>query len=431
MFNTNTFLASTSFGVTFALIFTIVCVLIFVCAVVCLWWVDIKKRPLRELGIRIKKFFWSGFEKIYEFFHYNSTVKTVYSDKSMNYSGTEFLPIPTKAPTNQYTYEFVGWDKNGVDEKGNIVVRAIYLQKVTKCYVNVFDDDKTTLLHSAVVEYGAGVNLSDLHPTKPDSKEFSYEFVGWDKDINAFYKNENVCAVYNAIPKKFTYKFVDEDGETIISQGTAIYGTPIIAPKAPKKSFVDGAVCELAGWKNYSDGMLLTKDCIFVAEYVARPVGGAGTSSIIKTEGDKVKVVQETNLTPKEDSAHDEIKKSQILSTVNFDTVKQKETAVTEIKMNTAGGVIRKKQGMLVQRNTPMTDAEKFSEMNKLETPINEDKEVHQKIQLMTVKRTAGVKDENSKVIKVKPKPEQAPKEDELLKNMMINKIKIDKKDDN
>ena len=40
---------------------------------------------------------------------------------------------------------------------------------------------------------------------KPDTKEFSYEFIGWDKDIDAFYKHENVYAVYKAIPKKYTY----------------------------------------------------------------------------------------------------------------------------------------------------------------------------------------------------------------------------------
>ena len=428
MVNTSAYLAA-SFGVTFALVFTAICVLIFTAVVVCFWWVDIKKRPLKDLFLYIKKGLWSICEQVGELFTYNNTVKTVYSDKSLNYSGTEFLPIPTKAPTNQYTYEFVGWDKNGVDEKGNIVVRAIYLQKVIQCYINVFDDDKQTLLKSAVCEYGAGVNLSDLKPHKPESKEFSYEFVGWDKDTTAFYKNENVYAVYNAIPKKYTYQFVEEDGETIISQGTAIYGTPITCPTAPKKVSKSDGVYEFLGWRGYSDGMLLTKDSVFVAEYVAKPVGGVGSSSIIKTEGETIKVVPETKLTPSEDSEHEEIKKAQIMSAVSFDNSQEKETSVTEIKVGNAG-VIRKRQGMLVQRNRELTDAEKFSEMNKSETPINHDKDVHQKIQLMTVKRTTGAGGADSKVIAIKPKPEKAPEDDEILKNMMINKIKIDKKDD-
>lgn len=427
MVNTSAYLAA-SFGVTFAVVFTVICTLIFSAVVVCFWWVDVKKKPLKQLFAYIKKGLWTVCEKVGELFTYNNTVKTVYSDKSLNYSGTEFLPIPTKAPTNQYTYEFVGWDKNGVDEKGNIVVRAIYLQKVIQCYINVFDDDKTTLLKSAVCEYGAGVNLSDLHPTKPDSKEFSYEFVGWDKETTAFYKNENVYAVYNAIPKKYTYKFVEEDGETIISQGTAIYGTPITPPSAPNKISKGDGVYEFASWKGFSEGMLLTKDSVFVAEYVAKPVGGLGSSSIIKTDGEKIRVVPEIKLTPDEDSEHDEIQRAHIMNAMAFDNSEEEDTAsVAEIKVGNAG-VIRKKQGMLVQRNRELSDAEKFSEMNKSETPINHDKDIHQKIQLMTVKKTTGANDGSSNVIAIKPKPEKAPEDDEILKNMMINKIKIDKK---
>ena len=426
MIKTNAFLAGASFGIAFAIVFTIFCIIAFSIFMICFWWVDIKKRPLKELWIEVKKFVWSFFETIYDFFHSNTTVSTVYSDKSMNYSGTEFLPIPTKAPTNQYTYEFVGWDKNGVDENGNIVVKAIYLQKVMKCYINVFDDDKTTLLHSAVVEYGAGVNLSDIKPTKPESKEFSYEFVGWDKDTNAFYKNENVYAVYNAIPKKYTYKFVQEDGESIVSQGTAIYGTPIIAPKPPKKTSSSEEVYEFAGWKNYTDGMLLVKNEVFVAEYTTKPVGGQGTSSIIKTNGEQIQVVEESKLSAAEDSSQEEIKISRLASAIKFDTGAKQSKPIEQVKVGESG-VIRKQAGMLVQSNS----VEKFREIKSTDSQVNEDDEVHQKIQLMTIKKSKDVKDDGSNVIKIKPKKEEEPKEDEILKNMMINKIKIDKKDDN
>lgn len=423
MINTAPFMAA-SFGVTFAIIFTVIATLIFSVVVVCFWWVDIKKRPLKELWQLIKSKLWWVCEKVGSLFTYNAVVKTVYSDKALNYSGTEFLPIPTKAPTNQYTYEFVGWDKNGVDEKGNIVIRAIYLQKVIKCYINVYDDDRQTLLKSEVVEYGSGISLSDLKPHKPESKEFSYEFVGWDKDLSAFYGNENVYAVYNAIPKKYTYMFLEEDGETIVSQGIAIYGTPITAPMPPKKAASDDKMFVFAGWKGYTEGMVLTKDSEFVAMYSVRSVGGLGSSSIIKTEGEKVEVVPETKLTPKEDSEHEEIQKARIASAVSFDTTSEKSAPVTEIKVSGAG-VIRKKAGMVIESNT----TEKFKEINASSTSRNEDKEVHQKIQLMTIKKTKNAKKDETKVIVAKPKEEKAPEDDEILKNMMINKIKIDKKD--
>lgn len=427
MFNTKALLCS-NFGVTFAIVFTTVILVIFASVVVCLWWVDVKKKPLKELGNLIKMSFLNMVNKISDFFSANSTVKTVYSDKSLNFSGTEFLPIPTKAPTNQYTYEFVGWDKNGVDEKGNIVIRAIYLQKVIKCHVNVFDDDKQTLFRSEVVEYGAGINLSDLKPKKPETKEFSYEFVGWDKDTTAFYGNENVYAVYNAIPKKYVYTFFEEDGETIISQGTALYGTPIYAPADPKKVSVNpNEVYEFFGWKNYEDGMILTKDMEFVAVFKQKQMGGIGTSSIIKTEGNKVTVVQEDKLPENESSSATEIKKTRLLDAIRFDMKKEeKPEDVKEIKVGNTG-VIRKKQGMVIERNT---EKQKFEKINSSIAEHKPDEEVHQKIQLMTIKKSKDVADDNSKIKVVKPREEEGPKDEELLGNMMINKIKIDKKEE-
>ena len=432
MKNSAAFLAS-SFGLTFALVTTALIVLVFIAMLIVFWWVDTKKRPLRELGTEISHGIWRVFSKIGELFTYNSTVRTVYSDKSMNYSGTEFLPIPTKAPTNQYTYEFVGWDKNGVDEKGNIVVRAIYLQKVTKCYINIYEDDKSTLLKSMVVEYGAGINLDDVHPEKAETKEFSYEFVGWDKDISAFYQNENVYAVYKAIPKKYVYTFLDADNETIINQGTAIYGTPIVAPTPPKKDSSPDEVVEFAGWKGYEDGMILTKDVTFVASFERRSVGATGTSSIIKTEGEKIRVVSESKLSPKEDKTKQEELQAQSISSFNLDKDRGNgEHAVTEIKPRTSGILKGKRapgSSVVVEMNDK-SDAEKFSKMNSANAPKTTDKDVHQKIQLVNLKKTKDIQ-EKAEVIKSVPKNEEGIlDENELLNNMMFNKIKIEKKED-
>lgn len=428
MLQTHSFIASA--GLTaFSIVFSILTVLVLMFAILFIWWVDTKKRPLKEFWQIVGDkfvFFWNLISQVFRF---QDSVKTVYSDKTLNYSGTEFLPTPTKAPTNQYTYEFVGWDKNGVDENGNIVVRAIYLQKVTVCKINVFDSDKTTLLASFNVEYGLGVNLSDLKPQKPETKEFTYEFVGWDKDLNEFYKDENIYAVYNAIPKKYNYKFYEEDGMTIVSEGNAIYGTPVVAPAPPKKDPTAKGLYEFVGWRGYEPNIILTKDMTFYASYEFKPFGGEGTSSIIKTDGDAVKIVDETNLTPQEDSKHEEIKKKIIEEAVTFDAKPEEKNQnnVTEIKLGSAG-VIRKRNGGFVQMND--ANAEKFKKINTGETKTNVDKDVHQKIQLMTIKRSTEVEPKNideQKIITIKPKKESNDEQD-ILANMMVNKIKINKK---
>lgn len=270
MVNYSNFLA-TSAGMKISAVLVTITSIIFAGVAFILWWVDVKKKSMKDLGFALRRGFMNFFGKIHDIFNNNSTVKTVYSDKSLNYSGTEFLPIPTKAPTERYTYEFVGWDKNCIDEEGNTVVRAIYLQKVAKCCINVFDDDRQTLFKAVEVEYGAGVNLDDIHPTKPETKEFSYEFIGWDKDIDAFYSHESVYAVYKAIPKKYTYTFFDEDKKALINQGVAVYGTPIELPEAPVKENTKDMIFEFAGWRGYEEGMVLTEDVEFVATFNATP----------------------------------------------------------------------------------------------------------------------------------------------------------------
>ena len=426
MLNLNSILASS--GMTALVIsFSVLTALFFIGAIVFIWWVDTKKRPFKEfmrvIGDKFA-FVWGEFCRL---FHFSGQVKTVYSDKTLNYSGTEFLPIPTKAPTNQYTYEFVGWDKNGIDENGNTVVRAIYLQKVTVCKIAVFDSD-STLLGTYEVEYGSGLNLSELKPHKNETKEFTYEFVGWDKDTDAFYKDEKIYAVYNAIPKKFNYKFIEDDGVTVVSEGNAIYGTPIVPPSAPKKEPTERGLYEFAGWKGFDNNTILTRDIQFYATYEFKPFGKEGSSSIIKNDGETLKIVEETKLTPEEDSSHEKIKQSINESHVNFDTATDdKKEEVTEIK--NSAGIIRKRNGGFVQMNDS-ADAEKFKKINTGEHTSHIDKDVHQKIQLMTVKKATEVsapRTEENKVITVMPKNDPITETD-ILNNMMINKIKIEKK---
>ena len=425
--NINSFLASSMTAIIVSV--SVFSALFLLGSILFILWVESKKRPFKEfLKVIGDKFalMWGDFCGL---FHISGVVKTVYSDKTLNYSGTEFLPTPTKAPTNQYSYEFVGWDKNGVDESGNIVVRAIYLQKVKLCKITVFDADKATLLGTYDVEYGSGLNLSELKPHKNDTREFTYEFVGWDKNIDAFYNDEKLYAVYNAIPKKFNYKFLEEDGRTVVSEGNAIYGTPIIPPAPPKKEPNDRGLFEFAGWKGYDNNTILTRDIQFYASYEFKPFGGEGTSSIIKDDGETLKIVEETKLTPEEDSSHDKIQQTINESHVSFDTENDsKKEDVTEIKMGSSG-VIRKRNGGFVQMNDS-AEVEKFKKINTGEHISNSDKDVHQKIQLMTVKKSAEVeipKSEEQKVITVMPKNDPITETD-ILNNMMINKIKIEKK---
>ena len=104
----------------------------------------------------------------------------------------------------------------------------------------------------------------------------------------SFYEDTNVYAVFKAVPKKYSYKFLDDDGKTIISEGYAIFGTPISAPVMSAKHVENDKVNEFIGWKNYEDGMTLSKNVEFTAMYKE--------SKVVSSDEEKI----DNNLTIKE-----------------------------------------------------------------------------------------------------------------------------------
>ena len=122
---------------------------------------------------------------------------------------------------------------------------------------------------------------------------------------------------------------------------------------------------------------------------------------------------------------------------VNAETInktkEQLSDSITSINPKTKGILAGRHSGssVVVELNNK-TDAEKFAEINRKDVLDHGDDEVHQKIQLMTIKKTSGEADKKAKVIKSVPKNKEveAASEDEIFGNMIVNKIKIDKKDD-
>lgn len=302
---------------------------------VLIWWVEIKKRPFADLFKTFWKNVYGAFDRFNDVVTNNAPVETVYTDKSRNYSGTEFLPVPSKAPNKQFTYEFVGWDKNCVDSRGNTIVRAIYLQRVKTVTVNFYNEDRDTLLRTYNVEVGAGAVPDDLEPTKKETKEFAYEFVGWDKDTMSFYEDTNVYAVFKAVPKKYSYKFLDDDGKTIISEGYAIFGTPISAPVMSAKHVENDKVNEFIGWKNYEDGMTLSKNVEFTAMYKESKV----------VSGDEEKI--DNNLTIKEPEFNVPTRKS----SSSFDLDLEENLQLKPKKLINSEPVKHKFDTVVIERN--------------------------------------------------------------------------------
>ena len=201
-----------------------------------------------------------------------------------------------------------------------------------------------------------------------------------------------------------------------------------MCPAAPAKENTKDEVYEFAGWRGYEDGMVLTRDISFVAMFNRVAVTFTKNSSIIKPDGDDFKVVEEVQQKPNDDK---------LQSVVNFKGTKHTDNydSISSINPKTKGILGGRKtysgSSVVVEMNN-MSDAEKFQEINRRDVFDNGDDEVHQKIQLMTIKKAKGEPDGKAKIIKSVPKNKEANvvDEQELIDNIMVNKVKIDKKDD-
>lgn len=189
-------------------------------------------------------------------------------------NGVEFPTIsnPVKEGTQQYSYTFAGWDINDdgkVDELpaiayGALTAKAVYTESVNK-YTYSFVDEEGTLIKEATAEYGSLI-LPPFNYVK-DEPGYVYEAV-YNNYEEGMRLTEDVTVeiTYVKTPLYYTYTFKNADGTAIKSEKVA-YGTEIVAPEAPVKEGTAKYSYEFIGWKNYTEGMTISKNVEFTAEF--------------------------------------------------------------------------------------------------------------------------------------------------------------------
>ena len=162
---------------------------------------------------------------------------------------------PTKAADAQYTYTFKGWDKDYTEVKGNQTYVAVYEKTTNKYTVKWVDEDGTTLIDQKDYEYGAIPKFEGVEPTKAADAQYTYTFKGWDKDYTEVKGNQTYVAVYEKTTNKYTVKWVDEDGTTLIDQKDYEYGAiPKFEGVEPTKAADAQYTYMFKGWdKDYTE----------------------------------------------------------------------------------------------------------------------------------------------------------------------------------
>lgn len=96
----------------------------------------------------------------------------------------------TKNSSQQYSYEFIGWDKSDEFITDNIVISPIFKEVLNK-YTYKFLDDNGNVIKEELVDYGT----MPVEPTAPTKD--GYLFVGWDKAISEVIEDVTYTAKFS------------------------------------------------------------------------------------------------------------------------------------------------------------------------------------------------------------------------------------------
>lgn len=128
-------------------------------------------------------------------------------------------PIPNKAPDNDYTYTFSGWDDDVDETTGDVTRTATYTATARpKATVTWVDHDGTVLEGPVTFNTDGDPEPAQTidDPTEYEDDDNVYTFVNWTRAVDETTGNITYTATYDATPK---YTVTWKDGDTTILEG--------------------------------------------------------------------------------------------------------------------------------------------------------------------------------------------------------------------
>lgn len=175
---------------------------------------------------------------------------------------------PTRPSTPTHTYTFDGWDLPLSNITSDCVRVAQFKEIQTKFTVTFENYDGTELFKTYVLS-GSDVTYQGNTPTKPDTAEFEYEFIGWDKPLTNITTDTIFVAQYSETKKYITPTYIvtfKNYDDSILQQVSVLEGASATyggqTPTRPSNSEYE---YEFVGWDESLDN--ITSDCVRVAQY--------------------------------------------------------------------------------------------------------------------------------------------------------------------
>ena len=153
------------------------------------------------------------------------------------------IQIPYKEDTAQYSY-YWSWDKELEVVEADATYTLVWEESLNAYEINFIKGDEQ--VDSIYADYGEVPEFKGTTPVKPETAEYSYEFVGWDPEIVAVTGPATYKAKFNQIPNEYTITYL-VDGEQYGEVETVAYGADVIEREAPTK---EGYT--FSGWTGFS-----------------------------------------------------------------------------------------------------------------------------------------------------------------------------------
>ena len=186
--------------------------------------------------------------------------------KEVNYNA-KVEPVTNQGKTG-YTFKYWSIEKGGEEYNFNTLVTeniTLYAVYNINKYTVTFKNYDGSTLQEETLEYRALPKYKGEAPKREKTKEYTYTFKGWDKEITEVTNNQEYIATYTETKNKYNVKFTNYDG-SILQEEALEYGTlPVYKGEVPTREKTEEYTYTFKNWnKEITE---VTDNEIYIATY--------------------------------------------------------------------------------------------------------------------------------------------------------------------
>src|SRR5690554_602991 len=158
----------------------------------------------------------------------------VFNLQEVDYGSDATTPngIPSKRPTDDVSYIFIGWDIDYTNVTKDLIVRALY-EEIAREYLVIFKNSEGIIIKEELVRKNNSATAPNV--TEIPSDEYYHYIPKWTVPFDRVTEDIVTELYYEKVERIYTLTFYSYDATTIIDTITATYGQVVQAPMGPEK----------------------------------------------------------------------------------------------------------------------------------------------------------------------------------------------------